>query len=749
MVNFLYQHFIVFIKNQDNIIQLFEKINYTNYTFVVLCDNKEDLSPSSNFAEYIFITNSVNDTILNYCEHKIPNDIILFTNQISCDLLTNLNDIFLKKKPRLVTNSNIYEKSFKTPEYWCCKNYIIRELKKQALNKDLEKTNLLLSSLDISGKENVLVNELFSVKNNILCDDKTKRIRFEPILNTIHIIMATFNRNKNLECILKSLCEQTEKRFCFHLLDNNEDKTKQNEINDIIDKFSDKINISLHRYNHNYHCIARLYIIHNLMLIGAVEYIILFDDDQIHHNYWVENLVKQKSPLSTLSWYGKIFDNGNYWFKGSDYKKILTYTDIERLKRPDINKFKYFGPGGCIFDVNLFLFNELYDFRKYSDLIFKLDDIWLSFVFDKYLNISLNRMIYHPKECIDRNDRENMTWTQCKLDKPLLFNNLSQNYNWNVLENQESCITVNSFFSKIYVLFHNYKKLPFLKKMFSQFNICVTFIFSENRNVTIPKLFVDAIQSSFTSILLLDQNVIFHKFFHYLFDKYIRNLSTNWDILYLGQNIASKDDYGVFTLTSDISNDNTFAAAYNRNAIETILSYTINNKAYVYEENKIMEKTVIQNHYYMYPSLITNNFNNNEDYYVNYNLDIPITVYLFDIDNKPQLYYDFCIIKSIKDISYCETNYFVVINNQSNFYYDKELIVNGLIYLISNNISIHRPKSCDVEEIDLYNYSLWSSYIKIRNVNYVNNNVCFYKKGEQVFLDGFKNSDRYNNVFIF
>ena len=736
MVNFLYQRFIIFTDYKEDIYKLLKNINYTNYKIVFFCNELTDKMQSDAFVDFVSInTNNKNNIIFDYSTHLLPNDIFLFTDIITETMLITLNNRYLNDKPRIITNSKWFGKSFKSPEYWCCKNYIIQELNKQVYKKDIEKLELVQACGDIASNSNIVIEELFPIKNNILTIDSSNRNKYKYVPDTIHVIMATYERNENLEIIFNSLCEQSEKKFHFHLLDNNIDKEKQKEIDIIIERFSEKLHISLHRYNYNYHCIARLYIIQNLIKLGFVEYVIVFDDDQLHHSNWIENILSNKKSLSTLSWYGKIFDNNNYWFEGSDLKKILTYNAIEEKRREDVKRFKYFGPGGCIFDINLFLFNELYHYQKYSNYIFKFDDIWLSFALDKYMNIPFHRMMYHPKECIDRNNLQNMTWAKCKLEKPLLFNYLSQKYDWNVLDVQEPFITVNTFFSKIYVLYENNHQLLKMKQILLEMNIAANFVFNENRTVTVRNIFEEAVQENLQSVLLFNSTIIFHKFFHHLFHKYIKYLPENWNILYLGQDTCKIDNSnGIFPLTQDVTG--LHGVAYNIDAIEMLLAYDLHKTTDVLHDNKIIEKTIVKNNYFIHPGLVVNDIIE-KDKINNYNLleiiDIPVTIYLFDIDNIPTIHYSHCIFKDVQEISNCETDYFVVINNKNNCYYDINIIQTGLYYLIISDSNTYCPRQCCIETVDNINYHLWCNYIKYTNKEHQENKSMFFcKKGEKI-----------------
>ena len=87
-----------------------------------------------------------------------------------------------------------------------------------------------LCVVDITGTEKVkYYTKIKKDNNNILSLDLSRQIRCESIENTIHIILATFNRNKNLERIFKMIKSQTKQNIHLHLIDNNTEKSLQNE----------------------------------------------------------------------------------------------------------------------------------------------------------------------------------------------------------------------------------------------------------------------------------------------------------------------------------------------------------------------------------------------------------------------------------------------------------------------------------------------------------------------------------------
>ena len=486
MVNFIYQEIIIFTNMNEILPNIIKNIFYTNYKIIELTNNEQ--VTSSVFLEQIPIKESRNETILNYCEGVNPNSIVMFTDDITNELIHSINTRFLENKFRVL---NEY------PRFWACKNITLHNIKKHKSYDELD--TLFIADGDV---------------DEMIC-------KYVP--TKTHVIMATYKRNNNLNRIFQMLLEQTDKNFRFHLLDNNTENVIQQELDDIVKKYQDKLDIVLYQNNFNQHCIARMMLIKKLLDTCYLEYVIIFDDDQIHHNDWIETMVEKCEPLSTLSWYGKVFKTCDYWNNIENTDQILTYGDIEFHRKPEINKFKYFGPGGCIFDANLFLFNELYNYDKYSDQIFRLDDLWMSFIFDKYLNVPFHRFIYHPKECIDRNNRQAMTWFHCIEDKPILMRLLSEKYDWDVIKEQRELVTINQHFSKIYVLFSNYANLEQIKRRFIDMNIAACFVYYTDEQSALLNI---CEKNKNNSIVIFNESVQFEPFFHHIFDKN-RSLSMN------------------------------------------------------------------------------------------------------------------------------------------------------------------------------------------------------------------------------
>jgi len=257
-----------------------------------------------------------------------------------------------------------------------------------------------------------------------------------------------------------------------------------------------------------------------------------------------------------------------------------------------VKEFTYFGPGGSILDANLVLFNELFEFEKYSKSIYKMDDIWMSFVFDKYLSIPFNRIQYHPKECIDRNMKTNTTWTNIKEEKEQLFKQLSQNFDWDVVNKNEKLKTVNNTFDIVYVIYNNEDQFITLRDLFIKQNICAKFIYYMNKTESILNVFQTAIECNQEKILIFDENIKFHRFFHFNFDKNIKLIPLNWNVLHFGKDCDMVEGY--YEKICDIIMPS--ATAYSIDAMEIILALNINGHNSL-NNYKLLESTPIEKQY--------------------------------------------------------------------------------------------------------------------------------------------------------
>lgn len=720
-INMIYQNFIIYINYEDYNEEC--KIFYTNYKIILLIDDMKKIKKikTDEFIDFLLIKPSINATILNHCKNIEPNTIILITTFLKEDILLKLNDQFLKYKRKFISNNEIKEQYFKYPIYWSCKAYVFHEISKQITFDKQNSLELSLNALDILNGQQYVFELFESYKMfDIITIDKQQRIKCKKTDILLNIIFATYSRNHYLDKIINSLENQTNKNIHLHILDNNTDKNTQKGIDTILSKHN-KIKITLYRYNINYNCISRIFLIKKLFTSLYMEYIVIFDDDQIHHDYWIERLLKECKPLSTLSWYGKVFDSVDYWNTNSKKEKIISYQDIEHKRKDKMKLFKYFGPGGCIFDANLFYFNELFDYNKYSTNIYKIDDIWMSFIFDKYLNIPLKRMFYHPLECTDRKDIVR-TWKNAKSEKNDLFNIFHKQYNWEIIKPSRKYLTLNNSFDCIYVLYSSNQNLKTLKLQLSSINVCAHFVYSlpGNINTTKMNIFYESFNKKYDSIVIFEEDIVFHNFIHFHFDNIMKQIPELWNVLYLGID-KEMDKNGYYELVEDTTN--MYAVAYSSNAIEELLSFHNNNKNMLIE-NKLNMLTNIRCQYVFSPSIIKlNSCKNLMDYNFKNYMNMHVNVYLFNMNNIPCFNYSNYTIKSIKEIN--NLKHFVVINND-NLQLNPDILGNGLYELNKLNETEYYPTSL------VYNGKNYLHNSLIDNTISKQNKIGFFSSGSDI-----------------
>ena len=222
-------------------------------------------------------------------------------------------------------------------------------------------------------------------------------------IEDIHIVMCCYKRYFNLEQQINNLNEQTiSNRIHLHLVNNNI-ICKDNIINIINNLKNNKIKISLKHYDNSMGPFKAFAYIRDIIIKNfPIDYVIIIDDDQLFENYWVEKLWNMRTPKKFISWYCKKWiDNKNYW-TGS----VVTYNDCKSNIKSKYDKFDYGATCGCIIDVTIFNENsELWNFDKYdisNEIIFKIDDLYLSYIIKKFYNWDIIRS-YLPEK-ISLND---------------------------------------------------------------------------------------------------------------------------------------------------------------------------------------------------------------------------------------------------------------------------------------------------------------------------------------------------------
>lgn len=525
-INQLYVKFHIYIdiikynSSLSDLHKLLNKIHHLNYGNYIIHFFYQDAdyvlwkqlnSFISPFVNFINKKGNFQDLLLSHVSTLPPNDYVIVVNDVEllCEtLMLEWNTLFLKEKKKLITKSHIKNstnsnnKSDEQKIIWSCKCGLVNELILQIKKKNLTLNNVVNSLISICGIENI---------HKIGYLDYQTIVALNKHVQKNHILLATHKRTENLTDIFEMLCSQTEQNFCLHLLDNNCDEKEHNIIDKLIKKYSKKIEIILYRFHKNLHCFGRIDIIRKIINEHMLDFIIVFDDDQIYENNWISRMISEMKPLSTLSWYGKDFLDNDYW------NSKIYYSALVKYKLTDITDFTYFGPGGSMMDIHLFLFNEIFHYIKYSKDIKEIDDIWLSFVFKKYLNIDFHRIFIHPVKTMETRN----TWEKIKEKKNNLFNYLIDNFNWNVLEKKVHTYNVNSFCDKVYVLYDAKDNVKKIIDKFVERNICFHLkLINQNLDNTISTL-----KEQNKIIGFFHSTFVFDDFFHYMFDKKINELS--------------------------------------------------------------------------------------------------------------------------------------------------------------------------------------------------------------------------------
>lgn len=336
---------------------------------------------------------------------------------------------------------------------------------------------------------------------NIKFKLQKKKYNVKKIAFPTQLILATYKRNYYINLVLNGLMNQSYKNFALTIIDNNEDRNSHAELDKIIKKYEKTLNIKLIRDNFNYHCMSRFYFARtSVMKENIVDNIIIFDDDRIFERDWIKKMINEFRPLTIHSWYLKNFSVIDYW-KG----------------RSGGNMFKYFGPGGSIIDSSFLLYNPLFGFNEYDINAIKIDDIWGSFVFNRFLGINFlrsslkNPIALNVKYKKQHGNKIYNTFSDIKQLKNVMFKNLSSKYGWLITEKQNKAITVNNYFSHVYLLEENKKLIEQLKQ-----NNIVASVKGIDEIITLHK-------NKNNKILVFPKDIMLTENFIHIFDSYAKN----------------------------------------------------------------------------------------------------------------------------------------------------------------------------------------------------------------------------------
>ena len=243
----LYQSFHLYIDSKTicdspSLLISMNNLYYTNYTISVMNDNTTDTFGLQTYAllEY---KQTVQETILSHANNMPPNTIAIYINpsvtELNDSFLFELNKWFLYKKCRATQIGSI----------WACKMGVLSEIVTQHDLELVTRIDLLPSLVDVCGDR--LVNafdqpNLITIKDDS-SDVTCERIVCKPLTETVHVLLATYERNANIREVITQFQGQTCKHIHLHLLDNNVDTEIQSELDTIVDEIRRDMCLTIHR----------------------------------------------------------------------------------------------------------------------------------------------------------------------------------------------------------------------------------------------------------------------------------------------------------------------------------------------------------------------------------------------------------------------------------------------------------------------------------------------------------------------
>lgn len=153
------------------------------------------------------------------------------------------------------------------------------------------------------------------------------------------------------------------------------------------------LKVSLIHFKQAHHCFARFVYVAELRRTKPLDQVIFLDDDQYFPTNLLSTFLQAYKPKSMTTWYGKTFHESassgglaQYW------KPDAGLTDVINGNVTS-DKFKYGGPGGSIFDTDLWLLDsQLLRLARDLSAFAKMDDLWASYVLDGLLGWDITRL---------------------------------------------------------------------------------------------------------------------------------------------------------------------------------------------------------------------------------------------------------------------------------------------------------------------------------------------------------------------
>ena len=255
----------------------------------------------------------------------------------------------------------------------------------------------------------------------------------------IHVVMCCWKRVDNLQKQFENMNNQTvAKRIVFHLVNNNAETRKllEQKVKAQHALPTNKLRVVLTHWSNKHFGFERFYYIRDYLVNRGVSYVIIIDDDQLFANNWVEQLYNKRKPKHYITWYGRRWTSKrpvSYWKDGG-----LKMEDCLHNHKPSITHFNYGGTGGSIIDMGIF--------QKHSKLwkvstqeikhsVFKIEDLWLSFVVTQKYNWSIERSFLPEAENFNKCSKKSCgksLYLQLKTQKTQFLHYLIDKGKWSL-----------------------------------------------------------------------------------------------------------------------------------------------------------------------------------------------------------------------------------------------------------------------------------------------------------------------------
>lgn len=248
--------------------------------------------------------------------------------------------------------------------------------------------------------------EYTDLSNSILIPTKSTKI--------LPVIMCVWRRLEGFEKTIRQLNEQTHKDFKLFVWNNNLE---------LSDKFSEILKLSnfdyeLYNSEQNIGGFARFILAKKIRRNpNLMDFCVFIDDDQDFGGEILETFISESRSNTILSQWG--------W----EFVKLQYYGKDARKERNPGETLHYAGTGGMVVDMRVFDSEGLYDCpEKY----WFVEDLWLSFYSNKYLNFELLKSAVKMK---NGDDIHSLYKVVKDVKGPMLID-LVENYKWEILENE-------------------------------------------------------------------------------------------------------------------------------------------------------------------------------------------------------------------------------------------------------------------------------------------------------------------------